>query len=424
MRRSSTAAVVLGLLAAVLAGPSPLVAPAASAPVSQTSVVSSRPAATPPRVTTGTAVYKLLQVGPTIWAGGDFSQVQNAARTRTYARRNLFSFTAATGAMTSLSATFDGPVWALAASGDALYVGGTFRTVNGTARRGLVKLHAGTGAVDPAFDARLTGSVTEAQVVRGRLIVGGTFGKRLAALDLRTGADTGYLDLGISGTVAANAGPTSVYRFAVDPAGTRLVAVGNVTTVSGRARKRAFMVALGTTSGTLTGWHYSALGRPCRSTVLLDYLRDVDFSPDGRWFVLVSTGGVPLDGEVGVTVCDAAARFETAVTSPSRPTWINYTGGDTLHSVAVTTAAVYVQGHQRWMDNPLGRGTCGTGCVERPGIAAVSPSSGKALSWNPTKGRGVGGKDLLLTSQGLWVASDTTVLARQTHERLGLFPVP
>ena len=34
------------------------------------------------------------------------------------------------------------------------------------------------------------------------------------------------------------------------------------------------------------------------------------------------------------------------------------------------------------------------------------------------------GKDLLLTSQGLWVASDTTTLARETHERLGLFPVP
>ena len=414
----------LAVLGATMSGPVPLAAPAAASPVAQASVVSARPVAWTPRVTTGTAVYKLLQVGSTMYAGGDFSQIQDARRTATYDRQNLFSFNAGTGAVSTLRATFDGPVWALAASGDALYVGGTFRTVNGTSRRGLVKLNAATGTLDPAFNARLTGGVTEAQVVGGRLIVGGTFGKRLAALNLATGADTGYLDLGITGIVADNAGPTGVYRFAVDPAGTRLVAVGNFTTVEGRARKRAFMLALGTTSGTLTDWHYSALGRACQSTSTQDYLRDVDFSPDGRWFVLVSTGYVPLPGDLGSTVCDATARFETGIADPDRPTWINYTGGDTLHSVAATTAAVYVQGHQRWLDNPLGRDTCGTGCVARPGIGAISPTTGKALSWNPTKSRGVGGKDLLLTSQGLWVASDTTVLARETHERLGLFPVP
>lgn len=414
----------LVLLGVAVAGPSPLLAPAAASPVVQTSVVSTRPAASPPRITTGTAAYKMLQAGPTMYVGGDFTGITNAARTRTYARSNLFSFEAATGAVTGLSATFDGPVWALAHSGSSLYVGGTFRTVNGTARRGLVKLNAVTGAVDPAFNARLTGGVTEAQVVRGRLLVGGTFGKRLAALNLTTGADTGYLDLGITGTVAANAGPTGVYRFAVDPAGTRLVAIGNLTHVRGAERYRAFMVDLGTSSGTLASWYYAPLKRACAASKLQDYLRDVDFAPDGSWFVMVSTGYVPLPGDLGATVCDATARFETRIASPTRPTWINYTGGDTLHSVVATTAAVYVQGHQRWLDNPAGRDTCGTGCVARPGIGAISPSTGRALSWNPTKSRGVGGKDLLLTSQGLWVASDTTQLAGQLHERLGLFPLP
>ena len=424
MRSSRVVVAGFAVLGATLSWPVPLAAPAAASPVAHASVVSTRPVAWTPRVTTGTAVYKLLQVGSTTYAGGDLSQVQDVGRTSTHSRSNLFSFDASTGAVTPLSVAFDGPVWALAHSSTSLYVGGTFRTVNGAARRALVKLDAATGAVDTTFNARLTGTVTEAQVVEGRLVVGGTFGKRLAALDLRTGADTGYLDLGITGTVADNAGATGVYRFSVDPAGTRLVAIGNMTTVRGQERYRAFMVDLGASSGTLASWYYPPLRRACAASKLQDYLRDVDFSPDGRWFVLVSTGYVPLPGDLGFTVCDATARFETGIAEPTRPTWINYTGGDTLHSVAATTAAVYVQGHQRWLDNPLGRDTCGTGCVSRPGIGALSPATGKALSWNPTKSRGVGGKDLLLTPQGLWVASDTTVLARETHERLGLFPLP
>ena len=57
-------------------------------------------------------------------------------------------------------------------------------------------------------------------------------------------------------------------------------------------------------------------------------------------------------------------RFETAnVSSTAQPTWINWTGGDTLYSVAVTGPAVYVGGHQRWLDNPLGHDSAGPGAV-------------------------------------------------------------
>jgi hypothetical protein len=149
----------------------------------------------------------------------------------------------------------------------------------------------------------------------------------------------------------------------------------------------------------------------------------VDFSPDGSYFVIVATGGTPRSGQGGVGICDAAARFETDVAAPARPTWINYTGGDTLHSVAVSDKAVYVQGHQRWLDNPQGHDNAGPGAVSRPGIGAIDPSSGKALAWNPTKDRGVGGKDLLVTARGLWVASDTAHIGHETRARIALLPV-
>jgi hypothetical protein len=83
---------------------------------------------------------------------------------------------------------------------------------------------------------------------------------------------------------------------------------------------------------------------------------------------------------------------------------------------------VYVQGHQRWLDNPQGRNSAGPGAVSRPGIGAIDPTSGRALPWNPTKDRGVGGKDLYVTSQGLWVGSDTTHIGGETHARIALMP--
>jgi hypothetical protein len=83
---------------------------------------------------------------------------------------------------------------------------------------------------------------------------------------------------------------------------------------------------------------------------------------------------------------------------------------------------VYVQGHNRWLDNRLGQDTCGPGCVSRRGIGAIDPATGLALAWDPTKGLRVGGKDLLLTPAGLWVASDTTTIGGEIHERLALMP--
>jgi hypothetical protein len=373
------------------------------------------------------AVHKLLQVGGTMYAGGAFSSVSTPAGVSpggTFARSNLVAFNASTGVVASFAPSVNGEVWAMASDGASLWIGGTFTSVNGVARRGVAKLNPATGAVDSAFNANLaSGKVTELTLTGGRLIAGGTFPGKLRAVNPATGANTGYLNLGISGSVASNAGPVQVYRFAVNPAGTRLVAVGNFTTVGGQTRYRAFMLTLGATA-SVNAWYYPLLRNLCRSTRATDYLRDVDFSPDGSWFAVVSTGNIPQAGGVGRDLCDATARFETAVPNPTRPTWINYTGGDTLHSVAATDVAVYVQGHQRWLDNPQGADTAGPGAVSRPGIGAIHPTTGLALPWNPTKDRGVGGKDLYVTSQGLWVGSDTNRIGGETRRRIALLPVP
>ena len=418
-KRSMLAA--LGLSVAVAAVPV-----AASASIALGTVVSANPANFTPNVASG-AVYKFVQVGGTMYAGGAFSSVSTPAGVSpggTFARSNIVAFNAATGVISSFAPSVNGEVWALASDGTSLWIGGTFTSVNGTARRGVAKLNPSTGAVDTAFNANLaSGKVTELALAGGRLLAGGTFPGKLRALNPATGANTGYLNLAISGSVTANAGPVEVYRFAVNPAGTRLVAVGNFTSVGGQTRYRAFMLTLGATA-TLNAWYYPPLQNLCAAASLPDYMRDVDFSPDGSWFAFVSTGYVPQAGGVGRDLCDAAARFETAIPNPARPTWINYTGGDTLHSVAATDVAVYVQGHQRWLDNPQGRNAAGPGAVAREGIGAINPSTGLALSWNPGKERGVGGKDLYVTSAGLWVGSDTSRIGGETRRRIALMPVP
>ena len=358
-------------------------------------------------------VYAADDVGGTTYVGGKITQVYAPNNHTKYSRSSFFAFSNTTGAVSSFAPSFDGPVWGIAHSSDGkyLYVGGKFTHVNGIPRRSLARFVIATGALDTSFNAGLNGMVQYVAYKNSRLIIGGFFTSAggsphtgLAALNPTTGADTHYINISMSGSVATNAGSTGVRRFAVNSAGTRLIAIGNFTSVGGVTHWRAFMLDLGTTSATLDAWNAPILQQKCTSSEP-NYLWDVKFSPDGSYFVTVSTGFFG-SGSVFSTVCDAAARFETNSSTNATYTWANYTGGDSLYGVAVTADAVYVTGHERWADNPYGRDSAGKGAVSRPGIGAISPSTGKALSWNPTRSRGLGGKLLFMTSKGLLVGSD------------------
>jgi hypothetical protein len=191
--------------------------------------------------------------------------------------------------------------------------------------------------------------------------------------------------------------------------------------VNGLRRYQIAMVNTSATPAALTSWATERYATPCNTAAFDTYMRGIDFAPDGSYFVVVTTGGPGGTSQL----CDSAARWETAKTgSGQSPTWVNYTGGDTLLSVSVTGKAVYVGGHQRWQDNPDGRDFAGPGAVARPGIAALNPIGGKALSWNPTRERGHGVEALVATSAGLWVGSDTDYLGKEYHAKIGFFPLP
>jgi hypothetical protein len=417
--------VALAVLLAVVPGP-------ADASVALRAVVRPNPAPTTPHAVNAGGVDSdvdvLVQVGRTMYAGGRFTRVQNPARTASYPRYNIFAFDVNTGLIRPFAPVFNGRVWAIVPAVDgSLLVGGEFTRVGGVVRRGVAKIDRVTGALDARFTAAgmTSGGVTDAQLVGGRLIVSGSFPRRLLALNPRTGANTGYIGLSITGQIAANSGPTSVYRFAVDPAGTRLVGIGDFTSVGGLARRHTFMAVLGRTAAAMSTWYDQGFNRQCSASENPAYLRDVDFSPDGTTFGFVSTGYVPRPGDLGRTVCDATALYRASSTSSSsRPIWINYTGGDTLHSIAITGAVVYVGGHLRWLDNPYGRNSPGPGAVTRTGIGAISASTGRALAWNPGKDRGVGAKALYATTSGLWVGSDTRLFRGLVRDSIAYCPLP
>ena len=158
---------------------------------------------------------------------------------------------------------------------------------------------------------------------------------------------------------------------------------------------------------------------PMCSSTFDTYMRDVEFSPDGSNFVIGTTGAYSAG-----TLCDTVSRWPAGVTgSALQPTWVDYTGGDSIHTVAVTGTAIYAGGHDRWFNNPFAGDRVGPGAVVREGIAALDPANGVPFSWNPGRDRGKGVFALVSTPAGLWVGSDTDHIGGETHRKIAFFPV-
>ncbi|NUR27771.1 MAG: PKD domain containing protein [Catenulispora sp.] len=412
MRRSIL--VLTAFLIALLLG-----VPATAAPAEGR--ISADPVDWTPHILDG-QVWAMAVVGRTVVVGGDFAEVASADRRTRTGRDYLMAFSLDTGAVTAFRPDVDGPIRTLAAAPDgSVLAGGFFQHVNGVAMRGLVRLDVATGRISAGFRASVDGDVRAVVVHGGQAYVGGWFShvdgiarKALARVDARTGAvDTGF-DARLD---APEIGRTKVEDVAVSPAGDRLVVIGALTRALGARRAQIALLDVSQPRVKLADWRTDAYNPRCRKQ-FDTYMRAVDFAPDGRYFVVVTTGRMSSPS----LLCDTAARFETYASGVRRPTWVNHTGGDSLYAVAVTGSAVYVGGHQRWLDNPYGNESAGSGAVSRPGISAIDPVSGKATAWNPTRTRGEGLRAFAVCPEGLLVGSDTDQLGHEYHGRIGLFP--
>jgi hypothetical protein len=298
---------------------------------------------------------------------------------------------------------------ALAPGCDVAYLGGRFTGVGTSKVHDLAAVSTRTGKVLPGFAHTTNGEVETLRLVAHgeHLLVGGAFTTinridraYFASLNPSTGAVTGYIRPRVTGKLPNSSGRSMVYNQQLSHDGRRLLIEGDFTRVGGRLRYQLAELDLGSAHATVDPWRNRRLNHTECADDMAFYGRGAAFSPDGRTIYLAATG---FQGTS--PFCDAVTAFTN--TAPAHVKWINKTGGDSLYAVVASQQAVYVGGHERWANNPDGLDSCGSGCVSRPGIGAISASSGMALPWNPTRSRGHGADDLLLTGAGLWVASDT-----------------
>jgi hypothetical protein len=265
--------------------------------------------------------------GSTLYVGGEFDSVNGGT-----ARLGLAAFSTADGTVTDFDAGFtDGVAYRLALSSDglALYVAGSFQTVNGgTPRNGLAAFSTASGVVG-AFDAELDGSV-ESLILSSNdqtLYIGGYFTtvngstprNGLAALDTTTSVAT-IFDPNVN---------NSVRSLALSSDGQLLYLAGGFTSVNGTTRRR--LAAVSTDTGVINSFNPNVTGGTVNSIAL---------SPDGS--TLYAGGGftrVNGTGSSGTTVKEKLTAFNTTsstVTGFNPTTFDEGAYSPTVNSIALS----------------------------------------------------------------------------------------
>ncbi|MDQ6874664.1 MAG: hypothetical protein M3042_06315 [Actinomycetota bacterium] len=391
-------------------------------------------------------VRQLVPCGGMMYAVGRFNSISQLGIR--YTRFNVFSFNATTGAVSaSFVPTPNGYVNSIALSANCgtAYLGGLFTTVGGVRASDVAAVSASTGALISTFTHSANGQI-EALLIHGNhLLVGGYFTaisgsarSYLASLNPITGQDDGYVHANLSGhyvyTNAAGrpaaANPTRVFNFSRSPNFTKLLVMGDFTTAGNLGRRQIFMLDLGASTTWVDTWYSSEFLTNCAVTEPF-WLQDASWSPDDQTIYVVGTGFRPASGlgysttDPRAGLCDAAAAFP-ATPGPVSHRWINWTGCDSLYATAADSTTAYIGGHERWASNGRGCDSAGPGAIAAPGMAGLSPTNGGVV-FNPTRSRGYGADDMVVTFYGLWIASDNYLDAQDCagesgHEGICFLP--
>jgi hypothetical protein len=364
---------------------------------------------TRPHVMNG-SVNAITQIGNKIIAAGTFSSVSprgTFANTGDDVVRNrIFAFDATTGRSTRLQPRTSGRGQLARHDGTSIYVGGAFGSVGGnTTIKRVVKLSV-AGVVDTHLQGRPDSVVSEVVVRSGRVYIGGAFtsvkrGHCHKPAQRPCGPEPSHRRGAVrrQRPLHRRLRPrhrrrTNIKRFDVSADGSRLAAIGNFSTVGGQPRSQ--LAVLDTSgSATVAPWatnRFDSDHNDCAG-VFDTFTRDIDFSPNGDFFVVTSTGAF-AGGAYSGTLCDTATRWETASTG-NDPTWTNYTGGDTLYGVAITGGAVYIGGHQRWHNNSFSGDNAGPGRRPAGGHRRARPGQRPAVVLEPGPHPGGGGPGAL-----------------------------
>jgi hypothetical protein len=392
-------------------------------------VVSAAPASGTPHLPATSSpthqVRQIVQCGGTMYAVGSFSSIQRGSTS--YARTDVFSFSAtspytvtswAPAVVATTATNNDGAdaINSIAFSGgncaDA-YIGGNFTKVNGTSVTNIAEISTSTGNVVTGFAHAANGAVDTLAAVGGHLLAGGTFTSvnsasipRMVSLSPSTGRSDGFLNLSVSGS--------QVFNQQLSHGGTLDLVEGDVSSVGGVTRHQMFMLNVGGSKASVTGWTSPTFNIACSPQTF--WARGGSWSPDDSTVYVATTGykepGVSGSGpRPAGSPCDTAMAFPATQASVSAK-WINQTGCDSLYTTAADSHGAYFAGHERFSMNPSACDALGASGYNAPGMEGLNPANG-ALFVNSagsagyySRARGLGADDMLITGAGLWIASD------------------
>ncbi|HET6561886.1 MAG TPA: PKD domain-containing protein [Marmoricola sp.] len=441
-KRRHAVLAVAGMILAPLGlavGPTTGAAAAQVAP-GHDSLVPDEPRTDTPLISDG-EIWDIEVVGNRVFIAGSFTSIANRSGA-TIAQSSLAAYDINTGLVdTSFRPAFGGGgVSAVEASpdGSALYVAGTFRTVNGVNKQRIARLDLTTGAPVARFTANTGLAATALAVSDTAVYVGGKFAKvggvdrsALAALDPTTGNVDPEFDLPLSGGIGVD-GVLSVDQLRLTHDGSTLLVLHSGRQIDGQDRYGVGLIDTDTKS--LLPWHSRIWEQNLAFVGGIQRAYAVDIAPDDSYFVVTSGSGGDRP-----PINDTAISFPLEGGDDVQPNWISR-HFDSVYSVAITEEAVYVGGHFSWQESPTapvpwpgldnvgygnGQGLSGYGLgdavVRRDHIGALDPATGTALEWNPGANAYEGIKTLEATPRGLFAGGDGMIQGGRRVGRVGFF---
>ncbi|WP_205843909.1 PKD domain-containing protein [Nakamurella deserti] len=283
-------------------------------------------------------VWQQAIVGNTVYAGGNFATARPAGVPVNGAgqvtRTHLLSYDIRTGVLNAgFAPVINGQVRAVTASpdGSRIYVGGDFRTVNGSTKTRIAAFSTATGQLITAFDPNVDYVVRAIVATDSTVFVGGSFSNsrgvprgRLAAFSASTGALLGW-NPNADGTVNS---------MVMAPDGSKLVVGGSFQNVGGGAAYG--MAAISPTTGARLPWNATnAIRNAGTNSAILSLTTDgTSIYGSGYRF---GTGG-NLEG---------AFRLDPGTGDVQ---WIEDCHGDT-YDTAVANGIVYTVSHAHFCGN-------------------------------------------------------------------------
>jgi hypothetical protein len=319
-------------------------------------------------------VYALEVSGSTVYLGGSFSYLDRSLQD------SMAVLDAASSAAISTAALVGQWVYAIVpAPGGGWFVGGSFTTVNGLPRSGLVKLFA-DGSVDSSFTIEANGSIHGLEVISNRLFLAGTF-------NLVGGQNRPFLaaiDLSTTSVNAWTPAPSSqVYELA--SSGNTLYAGGVFNTIAGQTRNS--LASFDAITLTLNAWNPS---------------------PNNQIFGIAAYGSTVFVSGPFTTIGGQSRTRLAAIDATGAAMSFNPAPDATTSALAVAGSRLYVGGD---FLNIAGQ--------SRTRLAAFDASTFALLAFNPGADSTV--QAFATTASRLYVVGDFTTLAGQSRGAGGAF---